>query len=337
MLQSSFGTDKRQPAEGNSMRLIAIALAVTALALTHPASAQQPARWITLGTQGGPVPLKTRTQPANVLLTGDGAYVVDAGDGVTEQLAKADVPLPQVKAVLLSHLHFDHTAGLFGILSLRWQTNITSPLTIYGPPGTRTLVDGILAAMGPAVRAGYAYPGEFKAPFEPGVTVVEIRDGATFDLGSTHVTAAKNTHYTFTPGSADDRAFESLAFRFDRPGRSIAYTGDTGPSRAVEQLARGADLLVTEMIDFDGTVAEIRRASPNMPAAAMAGITIHLRDHHLTPKQVGELARTAGVKSVVVTHLSAPAITAQRAAEYLREIGGIYAGPTVIANDLESF
>jgi ribonuclease BN (tRNA processing enzyme) len=320
------------------LRLVTILFATLALAAAFPAHAQvSAARWITLGTQGGPIPLKTRSQPANVLLTGDGAYVVDAGDGVTEQLVKADVSLQQVKTVLLSHLHFDHTAGLFGIVSLRWQTNITSPLTIYGPPGTRTLVDGILAAMGPAVQAGYAYPGEFKAAFAPGITVVEIRDGATFDLGSTHVTAAKNTHYTFAPGSADDRAFESLAFRFDAPGRSIAYTGDTGPSPAVERLAQGADLLVTEMIDFDRTVAEIRRVSPNMPAAAFAGLTIHLRDHHLTPKQVGELARAAGVKAVAVTHLSAPAITEANAAEYVRQIGESFHGPAVIANDLESF
>ena len=313
-------------------------IATLAVAAALPAHAQpSAARWVTLGTQGGPIPLKTRSQPANVLLTGDGAYVIDAGDGVAEQLAKADVALQQVKAVVLSHLHFDHTAGLFGIVSLRWQTNITSPLTIYGPPGTRTLVDGILAAMGPAVKAGYAYPEEFKAPFEPGITVVEIRDGTAFELGSTHVTTAKNTHYTFTPGSDDDRAFESLALRFDAPGRSIAYTGDTGPSPAVERLARGADLLVTEMIDFDRTMAEIRRVSPNMPKAAMTGIAIHLRDHHLTPKQVGELARAASVKSVVVTHLSAPAITGARTVEYLREIGATYPGPAVIANDLESF
>jgi len=163
------------------------------------------------------------------------------------------------------------------------------------------------------------------------------RDGASFELGSTHVSAAKNTHYTFTPGSADDRAFESLAFRFDTPGRSIAYTGDTGPSPAVERLARNADLLVTEMIDFDRTVAEIRRVSPNMPSAALAGLSIHLRDHHLTPRQVGELATSAGVKSVVVTHISAPAFNDEIAAEYLREIGKAFAGHTAIAYDLRSF
>ena len=73
--------------------------------------------------------------------------------------------------------------------------------------------------------------------------MVEIRDGATFDLGATHVTAAKNTHYTLAPGRAEDHEFESLSLRFDTPTRSIVYTGDTGASPAVGKLVRGADLL----------------------------------------------------------------------------------------------
>jgi ribonuclease BN (tRNA processing enzyme) len=320
-------------------RANAIGLAIVALALcvTQPAHAQQATRWITLGTQGGPIPLKSRSQPANVLLTADGAYVIDAGDGASEQLAKAGVSLAQIKAVVLSHLHFDHTAGLFGIVSLRWQTSVTSPLTIYGPPGTKQLVDGILSSMGPAVEAGYAYPGEVHRPFEPGIMVKEIGDGAVFDLGGTHVTAAKNTHYTFASGSADDRKFQSLSFRFATPGRVIAYTGDTGVSPAVETLARGADLLVSEMIDYDGVVAEIRRESPNMPPAALAGIERHLRDHHLTPRQVGDLARAAGVKEVIVTHLSGPELSGSRELEYLDGIAERFPGPALIAHDLDQF
>lgn len=322
------------------MRFWIIMLAMLCCAASQAAAAQTgvvASRWITLGTQGGPIPLKTRSQPANVLVVGPDAYLVDAGDGAAEQLAKADIGLGRVKAVLFSHLHFDHTAGLFGIISLRWQTSITSPLTIYGPPGTRVLVDGILAAMGPAVRAGYAYPGEPHRPFDPGIRVVEIRDGATFDLGAAHVTAAKNTHYTFAKGSAEDRAFESLAFRFDLPDRAIAYTGDTGPSAAVEKLAHGVDLLVSEMIDFDRTVAEIRATSPNMPPAAMNGIQTHLREHHVTPQQLGEMAAAAGAKSVVITHLSAPDVDGRTTTEYLRGIGKHYSGAVIVARDLDVF
>ena len=319
------------------MKPIRLVLVAVALFTANPTQAQEASRWITLGTQGGPIPLKTRSQPANLLVTRDGDYLIDAGVGVSEQLAKATVSLAQVKAVVLSHLHFDHTAGLFGVISLRWQTNINSPLTIYGPPGTKQLVDGILSSMGPAVEAGYAYPGEVHRPFQPGITVVEIRDGANFDLGTTHVTAVKNTHYTFPPGSADDARFQSLSFRFATPGRVIAYTGDTGVSPAVEKLVHGADLLVSEMIDYDGVVAEIRRESPNMPPAALAGIERHLRDHHLTPRQVGDLARSAGVKAVVITHLSGPELDGTRELDYIRGIGENFLGSAVIARDLDEF
>lgn len=319
------------------MKLPCLGLIALALSVGQPAHAQEPSHWITLGTQGGPIPLKTRSQAANLLLTADGAYVIDAGDGVSEQLAKVGIPLARVNAVVLSHLHFDHTSGLFGIIALRWQTSITSPLTIYGPPGTKQLVDGILSAMDPAVEAGFAYPGEVHRPFEPGITVVEIRDGAAFDLGATHVISAKNTHYSFASGSAEDRMFQSLSFRFETPDRVIVYTGDTGVSPAVEKLAKGADLLVTEMIDYDGTVAEIRRESPSMPAAALAGLERHLRDQHLTARQVGELARAAGVKEVVVTHLSGPELDGSRELDYVRGIGESFSGPAVVARDLEEF
>jgi hypothetical protein len=55
------------------------------------------AQWITLGTAGGPVASPSRSQPANLLVTGEGVYLVDCGDGCVEQLAKAHIPLDRVK------------------------------------------------------------------------------------------------------------------------------------------------------------------------------------------------------------------------------------------------
>jgi ribonuclease BN (tRNA processing enzyme) len=314
-----------------------LALLLGSLAIQVPAEAASGSHWLTLGTQGGPIPLKDRSQPANLLITNDGTYLVDAGDGVSEQLAKVGVGLGEVKAVLLSHLHFDHTAGLFGLLSLRWQTSVTAPLAIYGPPGTKHLVEGMISSMQPAVSAGYAYPGEARRPFGAEITVIEIRDGAHFELGATRVIAAKNTHYSFEPGSAEDHEFESLSFRFDTPGRSIAYTGDTGPSRAVERLAMSVDLLVTEMIDYDRTVDDIHRSRPNLAPTMLAGVEFHLREHHLTPVEVGKLAEAAKVKSVVVTHFAGPGVDEGIELEYLREIGSHFTGPVIIARDLDEF
>src|SRR5688500_20220826 len=61
--------------------------------------------FVTLGTQSGPIPSVDRAQPANVVMWRDEVILVDAGDGVVEQLAKAGVPLGTVSAVLVSHLH----------------------------------------------------------------------------------------------------------------------------------------------------------------------------------------------------------------------------------------
>lgn len=315
-------------------------LFLSMLLATAPAHAQAPtasSHWVTLGTRGGPIADPERSQPANALVLGKMAYLVDAGDGVVEQLAKAKIPLASVKAVVLSHLHFDHTAGLFGVLGLRWQTNADAPLTIYGPPGTRGLVDGLLAAMAPTTRSGYGMPGSPDRPAATGIQVVEIRDGARFPLGPITVRAVKNSHYSFPPGSAEDKAFESLSLRFDLPDRSIVYTGDTGPSPAVVKLAAGADLLVSEMIDVDRTMADVRRTSPGADPRMIAGVEAHLRAHHLAPEDVGKLAGAAHVKALVVTHFVAPEADDRTLLGFLGEIGHAFHGPVMIARDLEEF
>ena len=316
-------------------------LAFVALLLSSPLHAlQKPAEkdtFITLGTMGGPVPSPDRSQPANALIHNGRTYLVDTGDGTVQQMARAGLRLPSVKAVFLSHLHADHTGGLSAVLALRNQTNVNDPLNVYGPPGTRELVAGMIASMQPAARVGYGIPGKPWAPPADTVTVIEMNGGDRVSLDGINVRAAQNSHYDFVAGSVEDRNYKSLSFRFDLPTRSIVYTGDTGPSVTVAELAKDADVLVSEMIDMAGTLETVARNSPNMSPAAKANLEQHLSTHHLTPNALGQLAAVARVKSLVITHFAGGTPNPARTADYAVQIRRYFAGPVTFANDLDRY
>lgn len=294
-------------------------------------------QWVSLGTRGGPVASPTRSQPANLLVTDGQNILVDVGDGTAGQLAKLGIETAAVDAVFLSHLHWDHTGGLYAILGLRAQTNAPPLLKIYGPPGTQEMVAGLLASMVPGATAGYGVPGAPNVDVNQLAQVVELRDRDSMEIAGATVTVRNNTHYSFAPDSGLAARFESLSFRFDLPGRSIVYTGDTGPSTEVDELAQGADLLVAEMMDVPDTIAIIRQNNPRMPAAVVEGMERHLSEHHLLPVDVGKMASRANVGAVVVTHFAGRERGDPVHLEYLRQIAENYDGPVVIANDMDVF
>lgn len=327
-----------------------IAMSGLLLAVPHSLSAQEATSphnstqadystpvWTTLGTRGGPLPTPTRSQPANLLQFGSLNILVDAGDGVTGQLSKAGLTASALDAVFLSHLHFDHTGGLFAILGQRLQTNATKPLQIYGPPGTADTVRGLLGAMTPGAEAGYGVAGEATTNPADLVEVIDLRDGSDVRIGNLTVNARNNSHYSFASDSPLAGRFESLSFRFDTPAKSIVYTGDTGPSEAVVELAQGADLLVAEMMDVDHTIELVRAEWTQMPQVAISTMESHLSTHHLTPAQVGEMANRAHVGAVVVTHFVGREQDDPGHLLYLQQIRQAYDGPVVLANDMERF
>lgn len=287
-----------------------------------------------LGTRGGPVLVPHRGQPANLLDIDGELSLVDVGDGTAQKLSNIRVMPRSLQNVFISHLHGDHIGGLMAILALRLQTNSTTPLQVYGPPGTDQLVAGILAALDPSIEAGY---GTGEAPPRPEDLAVAhiINAGDTLSFENFELRTAGNTHYSFPPGSELAEKFDSLSFRFETKDRTIVYTGDTGPSPDVEELGTGADLLIAEVIDLASVIAAIKHDVPDLPDEKVHHMEMHLTSHHLVPADLGKLATATGAPELVVTHIAAGP---EEDVEAIKAgIASTYEGKVTIANDMDKF
>ena len=322
-----------------ALAVLGLIVAATGQAQPAPgafgAGTQAPNAFVVLGTASGPSSEATRAQPANALVVGGQVWLVDAGDGAVAQLAKANLRLGAVRGVFLSHLHFDHTGGMFAVLGLRMQLEQRGRLEVYGPAGTQALVDGLHAAAAPAMRAGYGIPGQ---GWSAEIEVFELGDGDVVSLEGFTVTARENSHFSLPEGDTSAPEGVSLSYRFDLDDRSIVYTGDTGPSDALVELAQRADLLVSEMIDVDAVLAAMRppgaRGRAAGAAPAQTGFDWHMRAHHMTPAQVGALAERAAVVRLVITHYAPNPTSADQVRAWLDAIAGTFDGPAELATDL---
>jgi len=299
-------------------------------------------QFITLGTNSGPIPNPQRAEASNVIVQGNRAIVVDAGDAVAWQLAKAGVPLNRVHTVFLSHLHFDHTGGLFALLSQRFQISADGVVTIYGPEGTRRTVDALVNAMEAGIEDSGWILSKFQDTPAEKVKVVELTAGSTVTVDGIKVTVGKNSHYILAEKEGDKKV-RALSFRFELPDRTIVYTGDTGPSEDVVKLAHGADMLVAEIMDAQVSLERIQeKAIQESPGLLnRVGITLasgvlknHFEQQHLSPEEVGAMASRAKVKSLVITHNAIPDELLEEARE---RIGKQYTGPVTFASDLQVF
>jgi ribonuclease BN (tRNA processing enzyme) len=124
--------------------------------------------------------------------------------------------------------------------------------------------------------------------------------------------------------------FPAFGFRFDTPHGSVVLSGDTGPCDNVVRLARGADVLVHEVID----VQRLARRLEHLPN--YVAVRNHLASSHSTPEQVGEVASRAGVGTLVLSHL-VPGDAEVTEAEWEARVRPHFAGEIVCGVDLDEF
>jgi ribonuclease BN (tRNA processing enzyme) len=323
-------------------RELAAAIAIGLATLPGPTSAQTAndkptgTQLFTLGTRGGPLPSKGRAQSSNLLVVNGTLYLIDAGDGATRRIVQAGHDFRKVGKIFITHPHSDHTAGLATLLVSAWEYQRREPIDIYGG-GVEALVKGAIAYLTPNAEIRWA-EGK-KASMADLFHGHDVGPGLVYQDANVKVTAVENTHFNFPPGSPPAGKYKSFSYRFETPGRVVVFTGDTGPSEALTELAKGADMLVTEVTAVEDVIDVFKRSGTwdVKTPDEQAGWIRHMKEEHVTPEDVGKMATKAGVKSVVLTHLSPTTDPEDDYKRYADGVKKVYSGPVAVAKDLSKF
>ena len=312
------------PADATRRRLLAAAPFALA-AGAWPAApalatsiARKRTRLVLLGTAGGPTPKALRAAPANAVVIDDAVYVIDCGNGVARQMALAGLSLGAIRDVFITHHHSDHNADYGNLLWLAWAADLRRPVDTWGPPPLKRMTRQFLQLNDSDIRTRIADEG--RPPLAPLIRAHELRrGGVVMQDERVKVTAALVEHPPVAP---------AFAYRFDGPDRSIVFSGDTRPSAALIELARGADVLVHEVMYLPALERLIASE------AQAARLRQHLLDSHTTTEQVGRLASEAGVKTLVLSHF-VPGGDASLSEQVWRDaVSPYFKGELVIGRDL---
>ncbi|HEU5272130.1 MAG TPA: MBL fold metallo-hydrolase [Xanthobacteraceae bacterium] len=313
-----------------------LALMAGAAAQSGPKPEASGARLITLGTRGGPLPTKDRAQSSNLLVVNGTLYLIDAGDGVTRRIVQSGHDFRKVGKIFITHPHSDHTAGLATLLVSQWEYQRAEPTDIYGG-GVEALVKGALAYLTPNAEIRWA-EGKQRS-MEATFHGHDVSAGAIYKDANVVVTAAENTHFNFQPGTPPYGKYKSFSYRIETPQRTFLFTGDTGPSDAVTALAKGADVLVTETTSVEDVIEVFKRTGAWQAKTEdeQKGWIRHMQEEHVSPKDIGEMATKAGVKTIVMTHLGPSVRPNDDYQRYADEAKKYFSGQIIIAKDLMEF
>lgn len=208
---------------------------------------------------------------------------VDCGSGTMANLQKY-IGIADVDAMLITHEHADHCVDVYPLFYARYYNRQGEDhMPLYIPKGLDTRMMSLLSE-------------ESVEGFHIGFDVHEIVGGEAFEVGPFRVAAHAMEHL----------GLPALGYRIASDGVALAYTGDTGPSPNVAELARGADILLAEATYQDADT---------------------LTPFHLSARQAAEAATEADVGELVLTHL----IPSRDPAISLDEAMSAFHGPVAAA------
>jgi ribonuclease BN (tRNA processing enzyme) len=271
-------------------------------------------RVVVLGT-GNPNADPERSGPALAIVVSDRAYLVDCGPGVVRRAAAAEkngiaaLKVTDLNIVFVTHLHSDHTLGYPDLIFSPWVLGRREPLEAYGPHGLKAMTDHIEKAWTEDVKIRQRGLEEANATGYK-VNVHEIRPGVVYRDEYVTVTAFPVKHGIWK---------EAYGYKFETRDRKIVISGDTAPSNEVIEACGGCDVLLHEVFNPHGD--ELKDEHWRRYFATF----------HTSPPELGEIARRARPKLLVVYH---QVLEKLPEADLLEQIKKEYSGKWEAARDL---
>ncbi len=256
-----------------------------------------------------PTPRIDRFGPSTLVETGGVAVLFDAGRGVMQRLYQLGVSTADLDGVFLTHLHSDHVVGLVDLWLTGWVVDRREePLWVYGPVGTRALVEHLQGAFTLDVETRTAEAHRSRDGI--GIEVVEIEDGFVWERDGVAVRAFAVDHRPVEP---------AFGFRVDSGGRGLALSGDTRYSESLIRHAAGVDLLIHEVAEAPEA---FKAEHPDLPRLA----------HHTQAEDAGRVFAAVSPELAVYSHLVL--VGGFEASDLVPLTRRTYDGPVIVGEDL---
>ena len=275
-----------------------------------------------LGT-GTPTPSLKRMSSGYLVETGQRKVLFDFGPGTYHRMLEAGVRAVDITDVFFTHLHYDHCLDYVRLLMTRWDQGAgrIPELRVYGPAYTARMTEAIIGEGGlfaPDLAARtelrmsqdvYVARGGTLPRHKPQPIVRELHSGEVVDCDGFRVHARSVLHA--------QPILECFGYRMEADGASFAYSGDAGPCKAMELLAHDCDVLVHMCHFISGTAL-----SPAMDK------------HNMGHLELAQLGQAAGVRNLVVSHVTEQMDVPGVRERLIREMSQVYAGNLFFGEDL---